>query len=768
MEQEMKKKNIKSIITQAIEAEPISEHVELYSKQTEPFSPKILMTKNLTAKWFDVKNLGIKSRVILLGTIPGLVFAIILTSYAVSHIFGVLNQSLQDRGRIIASQLSPAAEYGVISGNKQVLQKLVQQVLSAENEVMTVMVVDNNGKVLALSGPEIPKTLILRVKNEDLAELNHKKGIIFTAPIYRSLVEIDDFGAITGMEEENKTLAQPKVGQIYIDLSMRISSDLKRNLLTNIVLIGLVGLMFSLLLAWWIGRNITKPIQEIAYAVNKVGEGSFSQTITENSSGELKTLQKGFNSMATSLKQAYDSMQDKVNDATKMLRYQTQHDDLTGLINRREFEVRLERSLKSAHENNAQHVFCYLDLDQFKLVNDTCGHAAGDELLKQVSLLLDNRMRDRDTLARLGGDEFGLLLENCSLSDASQITNALLKLVRDYRFMYDDKIFNVGVSIGLVVINSGFDSVSDVIHAADIACYSAKKAGRNQSFLFNAGDVEVTQRKTAVEAIADITDEIDDKQFVLYCQPILPLATVAPFTSALPFTPYIQEPQHFEVLIRKVGQDGNHLLPTTFIPSAERYHLMPNIDRWVIKQTFSTFRQLLNKSNEKCNYAFSINLSGTSLGDKSLLGYIREQFAIYAIPPEFICFEITETAAIVNLKHTINLFAALKKLGCTFALDDFGSGMSSFMYLKNFDVDYLKIDGSFVKEMDVNKIDHAMVRSIHSVAEAMNIKTVAEFVESDAILKELKSIGVHYGQGLYLGAPVPIKKLIENLSVLNT
>ena len=764
----MKKKNIKSITTQATEDKPINVYAEFFRKKTELFSKKNFMAKNLTANLFAVKNIGIKSRVILLGTIPGLVFAIILASYAVSHIFGVLNQSLQDRGRIIASQLAPAAEYGVISGNTQVLQKLVQQVLSAENEVMTVMVVDNKGKILALSGPQIADALILKVKNENLSELNHQKGIVFTAPIYRSLVEIDDFGAITGGDEKTKTFSQPEVGQIYIDLSLRISSDLKRNLLTKIMLIGLIGLLLSLLLAWWIGRNITKPIQEIAYAVNKVGEGSFSQTITENSSGELKTLQKGFNSMAASLKQAYDGMQDRVIDATKMLLYQTQHDDLTGLINRREFEVRLERSLKSVHENNAQHVFCFLDLDQFKLVNDTCGHAAGDELLKQISLLLDNRMRDRDTLARLGGDEFGLLLENCSLSDASHITNALLKLVSDYRFMYDDKIFNVGISIGLVVINSEFDSVSDVIHAADMACYSAKKAGRNQSFLFNAGDVEVRQRKTAVEAIADITDEIDDKQFVLYCQPILPLATVAPFTSGLPFTPYIQEPQHFEVLIRKVGQDGKHMLPTTFIPSAERYHLMPNIDRWVIKQTFSTFRQLLNKSNEQCNYAFSINLSGTSLSDKSLLGYIRAQFAIYAIPPASICFEITETAAIVNLKNTINLFAALKKLGCTFALDDFGSGMSSFMYLKNFDVDYLKIDGSFVREMDINKIDHAMVRSIHSVAEAMNIKTVAEFVESDAILRELKNIGVHYGQGMFLGAPVPIKNLINNLSVFNT
>ncbi|MBC7755512.1 MAG: EAL domain-containing protein [Bdellovibrio sp.] len=764
----MKKKNINSIFTQTTKAKSLTVHADLFKKQTDFLNAQNLAAKNLTAQFFDVKNLGIKTRVILLGTIPGLVFAIILASYAVSHIFGVLNQSLQDRGRIIASQLSPAVEYGVISGNKQVLQKLVQGVLSAEDEVLTVMVVDNKGKVLALSGPQLPSALIVKIRQNNLTELNHSKGVIFTSPVFRSLVEIDDFVAISGEETKNNSLYKPAIGQIYIDLSKHASNDLKRNLLTKIALIGLIGLLFSLLLAWWIGRNITKPIQEIAYAVNKVGEGSFSQTITENSSGELKTLQRGFNSMATSLKQAYESMQDKVNDATKMLRYQTQHDDLTGLINRREFEARLERSLKSVHENNAQHVFCFLDLDQFKLVNDTCGHVAGDELLKQVSLLLDNRMRDRDTLARLGGDEFGLLLENCSLSDASQITNALLKIVRDYRFMYEDKIFNVGVSIGLVVINQGFESVSDIIHAADMACYSAKKAGRNQSFLFNAGDVEVTQRKTAVEAIADITDEIDDKQFVLYCQPILPLASVAPFTSALPFTPHIPEPQHFEVLIRKVGQDGKHMLPTTFIPSAERYHLMPNIDRWVIKQTFSTLRQLLNKSNEQCNVAFSINLSGTSLSDKSLLGYIREQFAIYAIPPQAICFEITETAAIVNLKNTINLFAALRKIGCTFALDDFGSGMSSFMYLKNFDVDYLKIDGSFVKEMDSNKIDHAMVRSIHSVAEAMNIKTVAEFVESEAILKELKNIGVHYGQGLFLGAPIPIKKLLENFSLLNS
>ena len=700
-----------------------------------------------------MKNLGIKTRVIFLGTIPALLFAIILMGYAITNIFGVLDQSLEDRGRVIASQLAPAAEYGVISGNNQGLQRLTQQALSNEQDLRTAMVVNKQGFTLALSGRELPKELITQNLKEGYREIPLDNGIIFTYPIYRSLVEIDDFTNLSSQEIELKKSYKPEqIGQVYVELSNQTLQNIKQGLMAKIFLTAIFGLLLSGLLAWRLGRHITKPIQEIAQAVHRIGEGVFSQTIVENSSGELKTLQKGFNSMSSSLKHAYDSMQDKINDATSMLRHQAQHDDLTGLINRREFEVRLERCLKSVHEHNAQHVFCYLDLDQFKLVNDTCGHSAGDELLKQISVLLANKMRERDTLARLGGDEFGLLLENCTLGDANQINNALLKVIRDYRFIHEDKIFNVGVSIGIVVINSSFESVSDVIHAADSACYSAKSAGRNQSFLFNPGDIEVVRHRSAVESISDITDEIDDEQFMLYCQPIVPLTA-----QAIPSN-------HYEILLRKIDLDGKIILPTTFIPSAERYHLMPNIDRWVIKNVFLAYRQLLDINPEKCNYVFSINLSGTSLGDKSLLGFIKDMFVKYAIPPESICFEITETAAIVNLKNTILLFSELRKLGCSFALDDFGSGMSSFTYLKNFDVDYLKIDGTFVKEMDVNKIDHAMVRSIHSVAEAMNIKTVAEFVENEQILAELKAIGVHYGQGLYLGAPVTVKGLIERYS----
>ena len=424
-----------------------------------------------------MNNIGIKARVIFLGTVPALLFAIILIGYIISNIFGILNQSLVDRGKIIATQLAPAAEYGVISGNRQMLQKLVQQALDNEQDLKTVMVVDNQGLVLAYSGQAIPETLISKIMQENLPEYKQARGIIFSAPIHRSLVEIDDFSSLEeNTQQLKKDFSPEKIGQIYVELSNQGLQSYKLVFVVKIASIALLGLLLSGWLAWRIGRNITQPIQEIARAVNKVREGVLSQTLVENSSGELKTLQKGFNSMSASLKHAYDVMQDKINDATSMLRHQAQHDDLTGLINRREFEVRLERCLKSAKENNAKHVFCFLDLDQFKLVNDTSGHIAGDELLKQVSVLLAIRMRERDTLARLGGDEFGLLLENCTQIEADQICSAIQRIIRDFRYSHDDKIFNIGVSIGMVIIDDHLDSVSEVIHAADMACMTAKKA----------------------------------------------------------------------------------------------------------------------------------------------------------------------------------------------------------------------------------------------------------------------------------------------------
>ncbi len=615
-----------------------------------------------------MKNLGIKSRVVLLGTVPAILFSIVLAGYAISTVFTTLEDSHFERGRMIAAQLAPAAENDLILEDAPRLQTLTQQLLSIEQALRAVVITDANGHVLASSGQAIDAALLTQMVSKHLQTLNKTDSVIFLSPIM--------------MRGERSDVV---VGYAYVELSNASLQALEKDLLHNMLLVGLFGLVFSALVAWLIGRHITKPIQAIAFAVDKIGDGDFSHVIAEDSSGELKVLQTGFNTMSQRLKNSYAYMQERVDEATAQLRFQTQHDDLTGLINRREFEERLSTCLREASQLGKQHICCYLDLDQFKLVNDTCGHVAGDALLRQVSALLASKISDSDTLARLDGDEFGLLFCNKNLTEVNAIINQLFKLVREYRFVHEERIFNIGISVGIVMIDASFDTASDVMHAADAACYSAKTTGRNQQFLYHHGDSANLQRYNAVHAISGITDKINDDSFVLYCQPIVPLSSA------------ITQQRHYEVLIRQVGAKGEVSLPKAFIPSAERYNLMPNVDRWVIKHTFSAYRKLLDTTVVKSNYLFSINLSGTSLSDRHFLNYIQEQFSIYAIPPKAICFEITETAAIVNVAQTIKLITTLKKLGCQFALDDFGSGMSSFTYLKKFAVDFLKIDGSFVK-----------------------------------------------------------------------
>lgn len=701
-----------------------------------------------------MKNLGIKSRVLFLAIVPAMIIAVVLTGHSIANSLNALDSALHERGRIIATQLSPAGEYGVVSGNYAILQPLVQQAMTHETDILSVVISDNIGRTLAISGRPVPDFITANARSSQLNEWQVGDTIIFSAPILRSLVEIDDYAITTAPAASSEAAKKQKViGQVYVALSTQDLASLKNSLILHNLLIALVGLIASGLLAWRIGRSITHPIETLAMAVNRLAEGQLTLRVGETSSGELRTLQRGFNTMTAHLKQAHDSMQERINDATRQLTHQAHHDALTGLVNRRQFEIRLERVLKSSHEHGLHHVFCYMDLDQFKVVNDTCGHSAGDELLRQISLILSNRVRDRDTLARLGGDEFGLLLENCLVPDARIIAEELRELVQDFRFVHQDKIFSIGVSIGMVAITPEIDSISTIMSAADTACYTAKDNGRNRIHLFLAQDVDVAKRHGEMEWIGRIRLAMEERRFCLYYQPILPIKGTE------------DKHRYFEILLRKIDPNGRIIPPMAFIPAAERYHLMNSIDRWVIRNTFATYRQLLDKHESVENYVFTINLSGMSLSDKTLLGFIQEQFALHAIPPQAIYFEITETSAIVNLANTVELMHALKNIGCRFMLDDFGSGMSSFAYLKNLPVDFLKMDGTFVKDIATNAIDLAMVQSIHSIAESMKIKTIAEFVESAAVVDILQSMGVHYGQGFFLGTPAPIDNLFVDLQL---
>ena len=423
--------------------------------------------------------------------------------------------------------------------------------------------------------------------------------------------------------------------------------------------------------------------------------------------------------------------------------WEAAHDLLTGLVNRREFEDRIEAALTSARNSAKHHVICYMDLDQFKVVNDTGGHAAGDELLKSLTALLKTRIRESDTLARLGGDEFGVLLEGCSLERAQLIAADLLAAVGDFRFIWERKVFTVGVSIGLAAITSDSTTGMEILGAADTACYWAKDQGRNRVRTYSIADRDMTARRQEIGWIPRIKSALEENRFILFHQTYLPLNTAAGAC------------KHLEVLIRMIDEEGNLVQPGSFLPAAERYNLMPAIDRWVVSTVFARYRALVaERGGEPLTCA--INLSGTSLNAEGFLDFVRQQALEHALPPHSICFEITETAAINNLRKAAEFIQECKSMGFLFALDDFGTGTSSFGYLKNLPVDYLKIDGGFVKNLERDAIDKAMTETINRIGHIMGIKTVAEYAENDAIIQELRSIGVDYAQGYGVCKPTPL------------
>ncbi len=429
---------------------------------------------------------------------------------------------------------------------------------------------------------------------------------------------------------------------------------------------------------------------------------------------------------------------------SEKIAYQASHDELTGLVNRRQFDIHIQNLVFQAQSDDSCHVLCYLDLDQFKIVNDTCGHLAGDELLRQLGDVLRQQVRKMDILARLGGDEFGILMSYCSLEQAVITGEKLRAAVCDFQFGWENRSFNIGVSIGIAPINRACGNAVDVLKEADAACYAAKEKGRNRVHVFSPDDEELTMRQGEMQWVEKIRMGIEQDRFQLYGQLIVPISDT-------------KEGLHFETLIRYSDDQGKIIPPGAFLPAAERYNMASPLDRWVISRLFeylSTTPGFLDRL-EMC----SVNLSGLSLSDQTMQGFIDEQFRKWQIPTNKICFEITETAAISNLSYARQFIDSLRKKGCLFSLDDFGSGLSSFAYLKNLPVDYLKIDGLFVKDIVEDQVDLTMVKAISEVAHVMGKKTIAEFVENQDIFDLLQTLGVNYAQGYGIAKPVPLREL---------
>ena len=423
--------------------------------------------------------------------------------------------------------------------------------------------------------------------------------------------------------------------------------------------------------------------------------------------------------------------------------YQASHDNLTGLSNREEFSLRLEELLKSTRITQKQHALLVLDIDRFKAVNETCGALAGDELLRQVAAHIQANVARGDISARINGDEFAIILMNCELDDGANAAGRLQASVQAQKFVWQNGVFPITLSIGIVPIADPNAASHALLAAAEDACHLSKEEGGSKMNIFRFEDAKFLKRRGDLEWIAKINRALDENRFILYQQPIMPIDKAS------------GNKVKAEILIRLVNDDGSVALPGDFIPAAERYNLMPLIDRWVLRTAFRSYHELSEAGSPLAHDLISLNLSGPSMLDDALIDTILFEVNKYELDPSHFCFEITETAAIQNLSYASSFMKKLKDKGFTFALDDFGSGFSSFSYLKNLPVDFLKIDGAFVQNIDESLVSYAMVESINSVGHVMGIKTIAEFVKSEAILNKLGEIGVDYAQGFFLAKPSP-------------
>jgi len=469
-------------------------------------------------------------------------------------------------------------------------------------------------------------------------------------------------------------------------------------------------------------------------------------------SGEMRWFEVSFASLAeVDVRQPNRSIVQfiDVTDAREMstrLLFQAGHDELTGLINRREFEARLEIALDNSRESGVPHAVCYFDLDQFKVVNDTCGHAAGDQLLRQIASTLVATVRKTDTIARMGGDEFVLLMEHCTVEQAQRTAQAVRKALEDITFSWGEKRFRVSASIGLVPVTSGLEKVADILSAADSACFVAKEMGRNRVHVYGPSDKELTARQGEMAWIERINRAIDDDRLELFYQPIEPAVRGE------------RRGMHIEVLVRLREEDGRLIPPGAFLPPAERYHIITRIDRWVVERMLQVFAEQSDFARriETCG----INLSGQSLSNDDFFEFVRDAMLKLGPQAARICFEITETAVIANIGAAETFMRELRALGCKFALDDFGSGLSSFGYLKQLPVDHLKIDGVFIRDLLTDPVDYALVRAINEVGQTLGKTTIAEFVENDQIREKLVELGVNCVQGYGIGRPRPLLELL--------
>lgn len=689
-----------------------------------------------------MNRLTLRQRLLFLALFPSTLIAVLLVAYFTYSSIRTLESELHATGLATVRYLAPISEYGIIAGQNEGLYSLVQATLQQPG-IKSAVVVNKKGRAIAVSGrvslaaETLMKNLAAPAQVEET-----DRWLAYGAPVLRSHNDLDPiFESIAPEQADSSEI----IGHVFVELDKAELRYGQRTILQRGLAIIAVGLILVYLLATSIADNLASPILRLVRAVRSMSRGELDTRVTHDSSGEIGELESGFNEMAHHIEAAHQSMQERIEEATAQLAFQARHDALTGLLNRREFETRLHKTLETIQTGGEEAAFLFIDLDRFKPVNDSCGHLAGDELLRQIAQLLQGRLREGDTLARLGGDEFGILLANCSGQTARQVADDICNLAGAYRFIWQDKIFAVGASIGLTTINQRVRNINDILSAADAACYQAKEAGRNQ--VAEQPAAKTTERRHEPGDWQErIVSAIKEGRLLVDAQPISSLLNES-------------APIHRVELAARLNEPGqSNVSLAALIDAAERYDLAPQIDRLLLEKAITT----LSRTRQIGRTVHClVPISAASMSEVDTVNFIAAELARHGIDGQGLHLLISEDIVGRHIGQAMQFVRNLKALGGFIALEEFGGSMSSFSNLRSLEPQYVKLSHSLTREVSGNRASTALLRAIVEITEDLSIRTIADNVDSPKQFAELAALQVDCAKGYAVGPNEPFDSWLE-------
>ncbi|MDP3538085.1 MAG: diguanylate cyclase [Azonexus sp.] len=690
-----------------------------------------------------MNRLNLRHHLLLLTLLPSMLIAIALVTYFTMSGIRTLEGELRTKGMATVRYLAPISEYGIISGQIESLHGLAQATVQ-ESGVKAAIIVNQKGRAIAVSGRVSLANEILRKSlSEPTLVAENDRWMAFGAPVRRSLNETDAlFEPATPAE---KGAAPEVIGHVFVEFDKNELAGRQRDLLNRGLLIVLFGLILLAILAIAMADNMAKPVMRLVRAVREMSSGHLDSRVPAISSGEIGVLEQGFNEMAQHMEEAHQSLQARIEEATAQLAFQARHDALTGLLNRREFENRLEKALISVQAGGDECALLFIDLDRFKPVNDACGHLAGDELLRQISQLFEGRLREEDTLARLGGDEFGIILANCSAARARQVAEDICGLAAAYRFIWQDKVFAIGASIGLTALNRRVRNITEVLAAGDAACYRAKESGRNQVVEQEALNTQ-DRRQEPNGWASRIATALSENRLHVDAIPLSPLQNDLLSGHFVELTAHLHEP----------GQAPISL--SALMDAAERYDLAPAIDQHFVTTAIDALAQA-KRLNKKLHCL--VPLSGASLGKREIIDGISRGLASHKISGDGPILIFSEDVSTHQTSQAIEFSRQVRALGCHIGLNDFGGGLSSFSHLRSIGPSCVKLSRSLTRDLGGNRASTALLRAIQEITADQDIYSIAEGIDQRSSIDQLKSLGINYAQGNAVAPSEPFEVWLE-------